>query len=217
MRKPSEIASSLYTTAVKSGSTLACPPPPDKGYFNNICDHQNTLKKWGDIFGKDNVIPRLFTSTDLKSGCIINDFMSFLKLQLDSDFIIPPQKNESISLLGVEILRRCNLKIPRFVNGKVNPLRSNIVHYFEKNFSDEKYQSSSTILQSYDEYFASSNEWVRRNYFPHKSVLFEKTVNEKLKEQVCYSSKDLDNISKFVSEIWLDKHHKITALEKNQI
>jgi len=175
LRKPADLANSLYSTAVKYGSLDDSPPPPSQKYFQNICNHRRTLRKFQSVFRNSTIIPRLFIFNELKGGSILTDFCETCGLPWQTDFIIPENQNESLSILGIEILRRINKQLPYIINVKLNKQRLKNLHYIQENYSVQKYIMPENICQQYISVFQNSNQWVRKTYFPDRNSLFPLT------------------------------------------
>lgn len=202
LRNPSEIANSLYSTSIKSGLTRASPSPPKHEYFSNICNHKDTLEKFTTVFGKPALIPRIFHKLEFKDGEIINDFLEVVGLPNNGEYNVPHNQNEALSISAIEILRRINERIPRFINNKPNPLHAYIVSYLETNFTGNKYIMPKLLYKEYDENFRESNEWVRKHYFPEKKFLFP--PSEYLQEtDISISSNELDWIADIICQAWI--------------
>lgn len=213
LRNPSEIASSLYSTAIINGHTISIPPSPKNAYFNNVCNHKNTLEKFELVFGKQALIPRIFDKNEFKNGSIIEDFINIIGAPWCDDYDIPNNINESLSALGLEILRRFNKKVPLFIDNKSNPLRSDIVEYFQHNFSDNKYLIPRYLYKEYEIEFQESNEWVRRNFFPQRDFLFSKKVHS-TETKLQIPDDKLDQFANMLADIWIEKSKRINALTK---
>lgn len=215
LREPAYIANSSYSTSIKSGSTIASPPPPTDNYYNNICNHKNTLKLFASVFGESSIIPRIFERNELINGSIIDDFLSTIELPNLKDYQLPTNRNESLSMTGIEILRRFNQKIPHFIDSKVNPLRGDIVQYIQKHYADEKYVMSNELFKQYHDAFQASNEWVRKKYFSEKKSLFspKPCPNE---TNLDISETQLDLLANLIVNIWQDKQRKIINLKNKQ-
>ena len=169
---PAEIANSLFSTALKAGGTGKLPTLPKNSYYANICNHRNTLEKFGSVFGESALVPKIFHKTEFKNGSIIDDFLNVIDVPLDVFFTVPENANKSLSVTSINILRRINEIMPCFIKGKPNRLRADVVAYVEKNFSDSKYVMPGELFEQYDLEFHESNEWVRKIYFPDRQSLF---------------------------------------------
>ncbi|MCV3533961.1 hypothetical protein L8Y00_05150 [Campylobacter lari] len=185
-------------------------------YNLDICNHKQTLQWWGEIFGKENLIVRLFDNNEFYQGDLLKDFIHSIGLEWDDEFIIPPKQNESLDLLGIELLRRVNSILPLFVNNIRNIFRGDLHHFVLKHFTSKdphlKFQPPKEIMQSYINYFEESNEWVRQEFFPHKERLFPKKDLSNYKEN--YELKEMkpeywDKIAEFIADIVKTKNQNI--------
>ncbi|HIF9619981.1 TPA: hypothetical protein ACX79J_000597 [Campylobacter coli] len=185
--------------------------PYDNSRIHHICNHKQTLQWWGEIFGKENLIVRLFDNNEFYQGDLLKDFIHSIGLEWDDEFIIPPKQNESLDLLGIELLRRVNSISSRYTG--VQPF---IKTFCEKHFTSKdshlKFQPPKEIMQSYINYFEESNEWVRQEFFPHKERLFPKKDLSNYKEN--YELKEMkpeywDKIAEFIADIVKTKNQNI--------
>ena len=210
LRRPAEIANSLYSTLIKFGGHSKSPYLPKNPLWNNICNHKKTLEKFSSVFGENNIKPRIYENKELVKGSIIDDFRYIAEIKDAKNYRVPEDSNRSLSFLGIEILRRVNKTIPKWTKDKKdNKVREGIVLYFEKNFSDgEKYIMEDKLYKKYDIAFRESNEWVRKKYFPSLKKLFnEEKLNNNTSLPI--NNEDLDKISNIISDIWNDKKKEI--------
>ncbi|EPG0835728.1 hypothetical protein ACQ5KR_001383 [Campylobacter coli] len=185
-------------------------------HFYHICNHKQTLQWWGEVFGKENLIVRLFDKNEFYQGDLLKDFIHSIGLEWDDEFIIPPKQNESLDLLGIDLLRRINKFLPLFCNNARNIFRGDLHHFAVKHFTSKdshlKFQPPKEVVQSYIDYFEESNEWVRKEFFPHKERLFSKKDLTDYKEN--YELKEMkpeywDKIAEFIADIVSTKNQNI--------
>lgn len=185
-------------------------------HFHHICNHKQTLQWWGEVFGKENLIARLFDKNEFYQGDLLKDFIHSIGLEWDDEFIIPPKQNESLDLLGIDLLRRINKFLPLFCNNARNIFRGDLHHFAVKHFTSKdshlKFQPPKEVVQSYIDYFEESNEWVRKEFFPHKERLFSKKDLTDYKEN--YELKEMkpeywDKIAEFIADIVKTKNQNI--------
>lgn len=212
LRNPVLLANSLYSTSVKAGSVLEQPPSPDNSYYQNICNHKNTIQKFASVFGESAICPKIFDESEFKNGSIIQDFLEILNLSVDSNYKIPDNKNLSLSHLNLQILRRINKLIPSYIDDQPNPVRANIVSFFQSHESEIKYVMPSAIAEQYEKAFKASNQWVRNTYFPDRKNLFSPVDLNSVKK-LKLDNKELDDIALLISKIWTQKENQIVALE----
>jgi len=207
LRAPGEIANSLYSTTIKCGHIIPNPPGPDDEYLRNLCDHRNTLLRYCKSFGKEAVIPRIYSKEEFINGSIIDDFLEITAHSIPRDeYLIPSSQNESLTVIALEILRRINREIPLFQkNLRPNPIRANIETYFSKYLNNgERYGMPIELRQEFEESFRESNEWVRFEYFPKRQTLF-KTTKIPFPSKSSFNNSELDQIAKLITAIWMDK------------
>ena len=212
LRRPADIANSLYSTAIKTGGHRQYPPSPKHPSYNNLCNHKNTLEKFGTVFGESALIPRLFDKNEFINGSIIDDLLNIFGIPNDDKYEVPKNLNESLSVVGVNLLRRINNTIPKWVDDKPNLVRANLVSYFARHFSDSKYVMPKRLYEAYDLEFQESNDWVRRKYFPDKKKMFSDHIIQEAKLSI--SEEELDRIANFIIDIWSAKQTRIMTLRK---
>ncbi|EAH9442793.1 hypothetical protein ACSM8R_001902, partial [Campylobacter coli] len=167
---------SSFSTTLKSGA-IGNIQANSKKYFKGY--HKLLLLKWQQIFGKENLIVRLFDKSEFYQGDLLKDFVHSIGLKWDNEFVIPPKQNESLDLIGVELLKRINQYLPWRIDNKINHLRGDLTKFITKYFQNSnnyhlKFQPPKEIIQSYIDSFEESNEWVRKEFFPYKERLFPK-------------------------------------------
>ncbi|OOX97798.1 hypothetical protein BOP98_05950 [Campylobacter coli] len=179
-----------------------------------LSDYRQTLQWWGEVFGRENLIVRLFDKNEFYQGDLLKDFIHSIDLEWDDEFQIPKKDNETLDLIGFELLSRVN---------KLNPFMFksryfDIVEYFDKNctnsyqYTSLKFQPPKEVTQSYIDYFEESNEWVRKEFFPYKERLFPKKDLSNYKEN--YDLKEMkpeywDKIAELISDIVATKNQTI--------
>ncbi|EOI6158934.1 hypothetical protein ACMU5J_000109 [Campylobacter jejuni] len=193
-------------------------------YERKIFNYQWILETYSYFFGKKNLIVKLFDK-EIFGNNLLKDFANSINIPWNDDFIIPKYCNNKLNLMGFEIQKRINTIFP----GTFNPIREEISCIIEKNFTknvDElKIRPKKEILNSYVNYFEYSNEWVRKEFFPHKERLFPKKDMSTYKEN--YELRKMkpeywDKIAEFIADIIKTKNENILSLNqtlkiKNQL
>jgi hypothetical protein len=205
LRPQHEVATSLYTTRLKNGTTskLILPAPKDASKFY---DYYDRLNMWEDVFGRKNVSPRLFTPVDLIEGDICTDFMRAFNLPLDG-CERSPRANESLSVQGQIFLRRFNECIPRYTRGRKVRFRGSIYSQLSRIASGRGILPSRSEAQAFFEHFAEINEAVRCKWFPERGVLFEPDFL-KFPEQQSQCDLSVDEAFGIFAKLWRRKHVK---------
>ncbi|EFB0442158.1 hypothetical protein HF828_001672, partial [Campylobacter lari] len=124
-----EMLSGLFNTQIKLGyeTSLAMQNVELHQEGREICNYKQTLQWWGEVFGKENLIVRLFDKNEFYQGDLLKDFIHSIGLEWDDEFIIPPEQNKSLDLLGIELLRRVNkLTLPFLEKANRNIVRRDL-------------------------------------------------------------------------------------------
>ncbi|MCV3485301.1 hypothetical protein [Campylobacter sp. CNRCH_2014_2452] len=216
LRDVAELFISMCSQAIKDNSHLdyhfLYPYQNEKSKI--LSDYKQTLQWWGEIFGKENLIVRLFNKNEFYRGDLLKDFIYSVDLKWDEKFQIPIKENETLDLIGFELLSRVNRLNPFMFKSRY----FDIVEYFDRNCTNVKqyphlkFQPSKEVVQSYIDYFEESNEWVRKEFFPHKERLFPKKDLINYKEN--YELKEMkpeywDKIAEFIADIVKTKNQNI--------
>lgn len=178
LRRPADLAGSLYSTAVKSGETACGPPSPEDPYYRNICHHRGTLERFGAVFGMERVTPRLFDAAAFAGGTLLADLLQTIGLpQMVPLIEAASRQNERLSALGIELLRRVNRRVPLLLGDRPNRLRAGLVGRFSECLAGgPPYVISEDLFLRYEAEFEQSDEWVRARYFPDRDRLFPRTA-----------------------------------------
>ncbi|ENT7275716.1 hypothetical protein ACFBBV_001446 [Campylobacter coli] len=216
LRDVAELFISMCSQAIKDDSHLDYHflYPYQNKKSKILSDYKQTLQWWGEIFGKENLIVRLFNKNEFYRGDLLKDFIYSVDLKWDEKFQIPIKENETLDLIGFELLSRVNRLKPFMFKSRY----FDIVEYFDRNctnvkqYSHLKFQPPKEIMQSYINYFEESNEWVRQEFFPHKERLFPKKDLSNYKEN--YELKEMkpeywDKIAEFIADIVKTKNQNI--------
>jgi len=126
-REQSAMLASLYSTAIKSGNiatleTFARHCSPDNAYYN----YKTFFARWRDVFGRDALVPRLYTREQFVGGDIRRDLLALLLGHEDAagfDFTVA-DANRSLGAVGIELGRIGNKVFGRYrADGSVNERR----------------------------------------------------------------------------------------------
>ncbi len=169
---------------------------------SNMFDFKNIISKYVEVFNKENLIVKLFDKNEFKDGDLLKDFANAIGLEWDDNFIIPDNQNETLDLMGFELGKRINFHLKngreRNLHGLTLPISS---LYLCSRDKDLKFMPKKEHYQIWNDYFEESNEWVRKEFFPHKERLFPKKDLSNYKEN--YELKEMkpeywDRIAKFI-------------------
>lgn len=208
IRDPLKTAISLLSTSIKSGNTPSGLPSPSQVYFENVCNHGQTIKRWKECFPDARIVVRRFDRSLLAKGDVVIDFCS----QIIDDFCeekyeFPEPANETLTLTGMALLRKLNLQFPRFVDNKPNPMRGQISRFVMNNTLDgSKFLPCRDEFEAYKKHFSESCEIARSHCFPLEESLFI-DQNEFAEEKIDLTAVKIDpNIfQKMVERLWTQK------------
>ncbi|MBF7048009.1 hypothetical protein IY804_07995, partial [Campylobacter volucris] len=134
LREQSNMAPSSYSTELKAGKNDDLKLPNE---FEYLGEYKQMLNKWINVFGKENMIVRLFDTNEFYKGDLLKDFIYNINLKWDDKFIIPSKQNESLDLIGMELLKRINKYLPWQVDNKINSLRGDVTSFVIKHFQSK--------------------------------------------------------------------------------
>jgi hypothetical protein len=164
VRRQDDYLLSTYSTSVKSGATATLQLPNPETVENRY-NHWNLLARWSRIFGRGNVICRKYEKSALKSGDVVEDFLSVTGIDASADFARPENINESLDAETLEFLRLFNHHIPRFSRQELNPNRDNIVRLLSKLSRGPLITMAEGDLARFMGQFSASNRQVAEEYF----------------------------------------------------
>ncbi|MCV3494074.1 hypothetical protein L8Y65_07410, partial [Campylobacter lari] len=219
LREQDIMTSSYFSTELKSGKNINGVVRSKD--FSSLGDYKKLLCKWQEFFGKENIIVRLFDKNEFYQGDLLKDFIHSVGLKWNDEIMVSSRENETLDLIGIELLKRINKYLPWKIENKINHLRGNITSFVIKYFQNSKdfhlkFQPSKETIQSYIDYFEESNEWVRKEFFPDKKRLFPKKDLSIYKEN--YELKVMkpeywDKIAEFIVDIVKTKNQSIVDKE----
>jgi len=212
LRDPAELANSKYSTSVRfEDMTTAEPPHPNDPGYRQLCHHQASIEQWEDVLAHlpmTSLKVRLYPENN--NGVVRSDILDIMNLaQVTFRSDASQLANQALSPLALELLRRLNKTIPRFIRTgeglRLNPKRGNLVQWLERQkLGRKRYGMSKNRYQQYCDEFQGSNEWVRSNYFPEMKVLFECRLQEHEPSEVNLSPQELDGLAEALRDLWLN-------------
>lgn len=175
-REQSEVARSLYSTAMKTGHTLSF-----SNFLKSVHPHQHYynyftfFKKWEAIFGKHALHARIYNPQQFINHDIRQDFLTLLPHFDSSSLHFDHQHlNASLGKNGLQLCRMVNTRWSRYnPDGSLNALRFALVSAIEKSRlareGSLEVDNAFEIYQMFDEsniQFAKSFLGTSTNPFP---------------------------------------------------
>jgi hypothetical protein len=174
LREPIRIALSHHGMAIKKGVFV------DETFFepnhprvSQILGFQSSLEMWQQVFGPESMRVRLYPEGQ-KPAALIEDFfeatsLSQSGLNLNSD----EKRNANLSSGALQILNNMNRENKLVANQVAS---KSFFDRLEKNVPGKGLSANAETVSKFKEFYASSNEWVRKNFFADQAVLFEKPL-----------------------------------------
>jgi len=164
---------SHYSTHIKGGGTgypgNAVLMPV--GRIRTFLDYHELLENWSDVFGRENVIPRIYSRSELFQGSVVDDFTQLWNLGEGYSEV----KNANVSLLPAaqELLRQLNEKFPAGSCRFNHPVRMKLSRILLNHFTGPgRLPARAEAVNLYERY-AASNQRVLKEWFPESKQLFD--------------------------------------------
>jgi tetratricopeptide (TPR) repeat protein len=171
------------------------------------------LDLWSNVFGKENIIVRIYDKNELKNGDIIADFLDQTQIELKECYMFPKKRNESFGNSALEFLRRFNAIIPNIADSRLNPERLGIIEVLSKLPHEDTFSLYNEIaLQAFYDHFSESNKMVAKEYLnrPDGKLFNEGMTGNKKKDG--QHAVGLDEIMGISAHIWKIKNAETTKL-----
>ncbi len=128
-REQSKVRTSLYSTGIKLHSPETISTfQNDVGPGIHYYDYMEFFSKWAQVFGKENLVPKIYDRASMKNGDIRYDFLSTILTGVDAERLsfenVPA--NESLSAKQAECFRIINAKCPPRFSIFSNPLNNRL-------------------------------------------------------------------------------------------
>ena len=215
LRDPLALAISRLTEAAKSALPVVLPKPPASGVEFDICNHKQTVIRWQSLMGSDSLNVRLFERDYLIDGDVVLDFLAMCELN-PADYRLPRYQNTSLSAIGLTLMEEINRHVPRrWIDGTLIESRWLLAcHVLQHMRGGAGMQPSKQEVEIYRDHYESSNEWVRRHYFPDRIQLFKPYMRlERPENKTVLDSDELARIARLIANLWLTKVAQIKQLQ----
>lgn len=196
LRRQDEYVTSLYSTHLRMGSgRLSVLPGTTLRKGVDFCDWGRLLERWESVFGRENIIARLFSRDDFFDGDLIADFRTVCGLDQLALKASKPVINQSLIPAAQEFLRQLNLmsyakgeaekddiwdhtedqEPPAEGDDSASGLR---IPFFIRQILGDKFSGagrrpSRAEAEAFVRRYSESNERIRARYFPNRETLFK--------------------------------------------
>ena len=211
LRRQAAIANSMVSTAAIYGDDFKQSPLSE--YMRTISNHDQTMKLWSQVFGRENVIPFLFGSS-LRKDSMFKDFVGAFKEGIEH-LSEPDAKNISLSHDGILIAREVHQHIRELhKNGQLTSenLRRTGAQIIKKEVrkidEGEKFMLHPAVWKLYDEEYKNVNKIVKEKYFPDHALeyLFEQDIHHQSESQPSISTLEARDLAIACTEKYLEKN-----------
>ncbi len=212
LRRQVDFAVSAYSTSIKTGQALK--ELKSLEVYNRKINYFDTLTNWKQAFPNAKFHVRLFDGKELVEGDVVKDFCRIVGFSPEEEYHDIPA-NESLDILGLELLRRVNDRLSWNAGDKVNPLRTTIDQFFVKHLSEgPRKKPTAEETEEFEKYFFESNEKVRQEYFPDRDVLFPKAkISPSVRSD--FDERELEALANMLADIWVQRA-ELTIQNKKQ-
>lgn len=181
LRRQDKQALSFFSTRIKAGGTDFDNVFPNDDllknnhFFKHYFNYEILLKAYMDVFGKENIIVRIFDEQNLVCGDVVLDFINVLSPELaNNTSLVYPENKRNISLdkKTLKLLSLVNKEIPQFdQQGRHNVYREGLIAVLESCSNGPKVLVNRDRILSFMKHFEESNNWVRETFFPSNNAL----------------------------------------------
>jgi hypothetical protein len=188
-REQSAVVKSLYSTMIKVSyskgfDSLLQDCEPSNPYYN----YYDSFMKWSDVFGKNNIVPRIFSREQFLEGDIRKDILNIIDKDYSSgDYNYSVDgENKSLGFIGLELGRVNNLVNSRYrEDGSVNTIRNRMQRIINDSEISQKgrlpFPSAAQIYQKFAESnlaFAREFLGINSNPFTHPETAETEPSND---------------------------------------
>jgi hypothetical protein len=166
LRPQPDLFLSTYSTSIKAGSTKVLEPP--KAGQHPRYNYEKMLWRWADVFGKRNVIVRIYDRNTLVGQDVVRDFFSIMNYKPGSDIENPTTLNVRLDHDAMRFLLEFNKYIPPFLEESLNPDRGDIAKALESKLQGPALAVPASILRDMVKSYEKSNARVARRFLFRK-------------------------------------------------
>lgn len=175
LRRQDEYLESWFHQVVKTGQyNLQINKLKDEISSKKILDYNELLMRWEKVFGRDNIIVRIYDKGKFVGGNIFEDFMSIFDIDSKLLDLVSGDVNSSITRDKALLLRKLSN------NGFDEVLEPQFIDYLKKippSVGDSKYTLPPEVRRDFLQEFHFSNLEVSRRYFNNEEI-FDSDISD---------------------------------------
>lgn len=196
LRRQDHVAISFYSARMKSGDT-------DEFEFVEPVwfDYLALLDRWAEVFGRDNLVTRIFEPAQLHPDGLLADFSLAMGFEPYQELRRLPSLNQSLDVHALEFLRRFNAHLPALMGGHLNPSRGPIESALDAISSEDRLMPSGDAAAAFLDKYAALNAAVAGKYLNRTNgVLFTEPPPRDRPERL--PSLDVDKAIEIAAKLW---------------
>jgi hypothetical protein len=176
LRRQDFLIVSRFSTACRAGKVIE-PLMPDPAKLSFFYDYRKILNKWSRIFGKENIHPAIFDKAKFYNNNLLSDFIRRCGLPADLNFVIPENKNESLSETAQEVAQLFNRKFPAGSTNlslkELQKIRLELIENVNSKYPGSGKKPTRQEAEAFYKYFEESNNRVARRWFKREKLFSE--------------------------------------------
>jgi len=209
IREQSSACTSLYSTAIKAGTSPSLNDFFKECHLKNIYyNYFEMLENWGQTFGYECLDVSIFETSEFLNFDLIDDFTAKLNPKLvntlNKDVTV---ENESLNLMG-QVLGKAINKAFKRDDVEAHEIRNKCLGIIYSEFKGKGELPSIDIQTRVFNEFVLSNEKVRQKFFPDRPILFEFKLQNKLPDNI-FDSHTMDVLSQMFDAIFKYESNKL--------
>lgn len=213
LRRQDQLLLSSYSTQVICDGRTQPLDMPNKQVIERYYDYQAILKKWGQVFGQENIIIRPFERKQMIKDDLLYDFARVIGFTIDNDYEMVPNLNESYSIESLEFLRNMNFHIARYAGNRLNPERRKLFHYL-KAYTGHSYSLlSEEDRREFLDRFKVSNTYISKHYLNsgEEQLFKEEVLNS---DADIFSEFEVERVFEIFAYLWRQQYQEVCSLER---
>jgi len=198
LRRQDEVATSLYSTALRVGLYVKkIIPDPTSRFARYYYDYQLLLDRWENIFGKDSLQPRIFSRSEFIDNNLISDFLNCCEIDSSKEIALPQNENEALSATLQQVLLSFNHYSPWRQNNALHRKMINlIINHFSSILPGAPMLPTRKDAESFLCAFVESNRHVAEKWF-NREELFDECF-AKYPEKQCTNTRISSMLATFL-------------------
>ncbi|TYC52317.1 hypothetical protein FMN50_18385 [Rhodobacterales bacterium] len=186
LRRQDRLAASYFSTPFKFGKKVVDRPipAPSQGLLHYY-DYGKIVTLWSDVFGRENVIVKIFEEEARSEGGMVGSFLRAAGVSAPGTEK-PKTHNESLSLEAIHFLAEFNRRMGEFPDkaSELRKLRLTLIHFLERHYPARKKLVPRHEAEAFFESCRETNATVLSDFLPGRRQLFDEVFDEYGGEEV---------------------------------